>query len=91
MLQEIGINIEAISMEEFKSKLAKSNSNYFGITNYIANTFNNSNPCLKNEKTNNKLQRLELSWPKIDLLYITKILEFMERKKLIGGTNDENK
>ncbi len=89
ILNNLGLNLMPCSMETFKSKLSNSNSNYFGITNYIANVFNYNNIKIHNEITNTKLKSLNLEWPKIDILYITKILAFLQDKNFIGGSTNE--
>ena len=89
ILNNLGLELTSSSMEVFRNKLSNSNSNYFGITSYIANVFNYNNINLYNENTNCKLKSLNLEWPKVDVLYITKILTFLKEKKFIGGNTNE--
>ena len=85
ILNDLGVVLTSSSMETFRNLLSTSKSNYFGITGYIANVFNYNNVIINNEITNSKLKSLNLEWPKIDILYITKILSYLQDKNFIGG------
>lgn len=85
MFETLGISIEVVSIEDFKNKLTHSNSNYFGITNYISNAFNYNNVHIYNDITKSALNDYNLKWPEIDLLYISKMLGFLQTKNFIGG------
>ncbi len=79
MINTCGVSIDFASLDDFKTALAKSKSNYFGITAYVKN-INDSMVTLHNEKTLTALQTLNLDWPEITPEYLNKILLYLRKK-----------
>ena len=80
MINTCGVPIDFASLDDFKTALAKSKSNYFGITAYVKN-INDSMVKLHNEKTLTALQTLGLDWPEITPEYLNKILLYLREKQ----------
>ena len=82
--------MEVLPLEDFKIKILNSSSNYFGITNYIRNltTYDFARITLDNSYTTDILNNLDLHWPKIDIDYILKILNYLKNYKFIGDSNE---
>ena len=64
---------------------------YFGITNYIRNLANTNIITLNNNLTNKTLKQFNLSWPNIDLEYITKTINYIKNNNFIGEKNETKK
>lgn len=89
ILRKLDIPLKCVSLQEFKEVLSNSNSNYFGITAYLKNVDNFNELKLHNEQTNSILKSFNLEWPKIDLGYISKVLNYIQEHNYLGGTSDE--
>ena len=89
ILRKLDIPLKCVSLQEFKEVLSNSNSNYFGITAYLKNVDNFNEVNLHNEQTNSILKNFKLEWPKIDLEYLTKVLNYIQEHNYLGGTSDE--
>lgn len=84
-LIDLNIPITFVNMEKFKEKIQSSSTNYFGIINYIQNLQNDkfSNIQLDNFYTNSILKSLNLEWPKIDNIFIKKLINYLKNNNLI--------
>lgn len=89
ILRKLDIPLKCVSLQEFKEVLSNSNSNYFGITAYLKNVDSFNDLKLHNEQTNSILKSFNLEWPKIDLEYISKVLNYIQERNYLGGTSDE--
>lgn len=89
ILRKLDISLKCVSIPEFKEVLSNSNTNYFGITAYLKNIDNFNELKLHNEQTNSILKTFNLEWPKIDLEYISKVLNYIQEHNYLGGTSDE--
>lgn len=89
ILNKFGANIKVVSLDTFKTEVAKSNTNHFGITAYIQNITNSNNIKFHNDFTISALKNFNLYWPNIDESYIQKIYLSLKNNQEKGGTNDE--
>ena len=89
ILRNLDIPIKCVSLKDFNKVISNSSSNYFGITAYLKNINNSNELILHNEKTNSILKSFNLEWPKIDLKYMSKVLNYIQEHNYLGGTSDE--
>ena len=90
LLEKNNIYLKAISSEYFKNLLITQSNNYFGFANIITNKVT-SNLNITNEYTDSILKKLNLNWPKIDDLYIQKIIDYLIKNKFIGEKTNETR
>ena len=62
ILNKFGANIKVVSLDTFKTEVAKSNTNHFGITAYIQNITNSNNIKFHNDFTISALKNFNLYW-----------------------------
>ncbi len=90
LLGKNNIYLKAISSEDFKNLLIAQSNNYFGFANIINNKVT-SNLNITNEYTDSILKKLNLNWPKVDDLYIQKIIDYLIKNKFIGEKTNETR
>ena len=86
LLNKLNITINLSTIDKFKHTLQETSNrnNYFGIINYIDNISATNSVSINNNLTNDILKSMNIEWPKVDLPYITKIINYLKSNKLIG-------
>ena len=88
-LNSLNLKMNCVSINEFQNIISQSDTNYFGITAYLKNIDTVNKLTIHNEKTNSILKSLGLAWPIIDIDYVSKVLNYIQKHNYLGGTSDE--